>query len=85
MDFIQIAKAFAAHEVDSMSIDELRTTAIDSRFSELCNAAGSIDSELLLDSLLQDSGGDTDAMRAFMVAHGADDKEAEQIIAQFMQ
>lgn len=85
MDFVQIAKAFATYHVDSMSLGELRAVAINSQFDELCNAAGSIDSEVLIDSLLQCTGGDTDAMRELMVSFGADDKEAEQIIAQFIQ
>jgi hypothetical protein len=85
MDLQKIAEAFARKEVDSMSLDEMRSAAIDSRLSELHNCAGGIDSLLLLDSLLQDNDGDTDRMREFMVANGANDSDAEKMIAEFMQ
>jgi hypothetical protein len=85
MDLQKIAEAFARKEVDSMSLDKMRSAAIDSRLSELHNCAGGIDSLLLLDSLLQDNDGDTDRMREFMVANGANDSDAEKMIAEFMQ
>lgn len=85
MDLHKIAEAYARKEVDSMSLKELRSAAIDSRLSELHNCAGGIDSELLLDSLLLNNDGDTDLVREFMVANGADDSDAEKMIAEFMQ
>jgi hypothetical protein len=80
----KVAKAHAQYEVDSMSLDELKSAAMDSRLSEMFNAAGSIDRENLLENLLQRFDGDTDAMREYMVEQGVSDSDAETAIAEFM-
>lgn len=67
-----------------MSLDELKSAAMDSRLSEMFNAAGSIDREHLLENLLQRFDGDTDAMREYMVEQGVSDSDAEAAIAEFM-
>lgn len=67
-----------------MSLDELRSAAMDSRLSEMFNAAGSIDRESLLENLLQRFDGDTDSIREYMVEHGVTDSDAEAAIAEFM-
>lgn len=78
-----------------MSLDELKSAAMDSRLSEMFNAAGSIDRESLLENLLQRFDGDTDAVRRYMVEQGgfdpgdakavaAADGAIEKAIAEFM-
>ena len=80
----KVAKDHSQYEVDSMSLDELRSAAMDSRLSEMFNAAGGIDCDNLLENLLQRFDGDTDAMREYMVGHGVTDANAEAAIAEFM-
>jgi hypothetical protein len=80
----KIAEAHCQRDVDSMSLDELRNAAMDSRMSELQNASGGISQDELLDSLLMRFDGDTNLMWEFMVNHGADGADAEEAIAKFM-
>jgi hypothetical protein len=80
----ELANAFAKEEVDSMSLDELQSAARESRVSEVCNAAGGIDVEMLLESILLRYDGDSDLARGFMVKNGLDDGEAEKYISDFM-
>jgi|LakMenE01Jun11ns_1017448.scaffolds.fasta_scaffold9529143_2 hypothetical protein len=80
----KIAEAHCQRDVDSMSLDELRNAAMDSRMSELQNAAGGVSQDDLLDSLLMRFDGDTDLVREFMVENGADGADAEEAIAKFM-
>ena len=80
----KIAHSHAQYEVDSMSLDELKSAAIDSRLSEMSNAAGGVDQVLLLENLIQRFDGDTDTIRQYMVAHGVTDHIAEQAIVEFM-
>jgi hypothetical protein len=80
----KVAEALCKREVDSMSLDELRNAAIDSRISEFQNAAGGVSQNDLLDSLLMRFDGDTDLVREFMVENGMDEDDAEVAIANFM-
>lgn len=80
----ELANAFAKEEVDSMSLNELQSAARDSRVSELCNAAGGIDEEMLLESIILRYDSDTNLAREFMTKNGLDDKEAEKLISDFM-
>lgn len=88
MDLYKIAEAYANKVVDSMSFDELRSAAFNGRYLELHDCGDStrnIDKESLIDSLVCLFDGDTDRVREFMVANGANDSDAEKMIAEFMQ
>lgn len=80
----KVVEALCKRDVDSMSLDDLRSAAIDSRISEFQNAAGGISQDKLLDSLLMRFDGDTDLVREFMVENGMDEDDAEVAIAKFM-
>jgi hypothetical protein len=80
----KIAEAHCQREVDSMSLDELRNAAMDSRMSELHNAAGEVSQDDLLDSLLMRFGGDIGLVVEFMAENGADGEDAEAAIAEFI-
>jgi hypothetical protein len=81
----KIAEAHCQRDVDSMSLDELRNAAMDSRMSELQNAAGGVSQDDPLDSLLMRFDGDTNLVREFMVENGANEADAEAAIAKAMQ
>lgn len=80
----KIAETDAQYDVDSMSPEELRAEAEESRMRHVQDAAGRIDMLTLFETLLNRFYGDTDAMREFVVSCGVSDLLAKEVIADFV-
>lgn len=83
---LEIAHAYSHLEVENMDLSQLKELARRCVVSEMCDESSCVDEEVLLESLINHSEfeGDTDRVREFMVANGANDADAEKAIAAFM-